>query len=255
MAPESELAAAAHRYADERRPVFPCIWVGPKSKSPIVASGWHAATTNHDRIRHWWTRYPKALIGSPVPAGQVVLDVDPRHGGTLTDLDRANGAKIPATLTVISGREDGGIHLFYRQPLDQFTSRRLPDGIDLRIGCRHYTILPPSPHPDTGKPYRWEGPRTVLPLPAPLAHLILPAPRTPAPHVDHVTDTRLYGLLRAVADAADGNRNAVLYWSARTAFSLGADLTAELVDAAVAAGLPQNEAFRTVASAERGSGR
>jgi hypothetical protein len=54
-----------------------------------------------------------------------------------------------------------------------------------------------------------------------------------------------------VAGLPEGNRNDGLFWAACRAVEAGASDLGELVAAAVNAGLPEREAWRTVASAER----
>ena len=48
----SDLLAAALDYAARGLPVFPCM---PRGKTPAVARGFHAATTNPATIRRYWT--------------------------------------------------------------------------------------------------------------------------------------------------------------------------------------------------------
>lgn len=148
--------------------VFPCHWVGSRAKSPITVHGHHDATRDPDVIRSWWSRWSRAMIGASVPEALVVLDVDPRNGGDLAELGKLAGS-IPETLTVWSGRGDGGRHLYFRRPTGPLTSTRLPAGIDLKVAG--YCIVPPSIHPATGRAYRWEH-RPVVPMPRRLRELL-----------------------------------------------------------------------------------
>lgn len=52
------------------------------------------------------------MIGAPVPEALLVIDVDPRNGGKLAELQLLTG-RLPTTLTVWSGRNDGGRHLYF----------------------------------------------------------------------------------------------------------------------------------------------
>jgi hypothetical protein len=115
-------------------------------------------------IKEWWTRWPNAMIGAAVPDSCVVIDIDPRNGGSSEELETLVGP-LPDTLTVWSGRNDGGRHLYFRRPAGELTGTRLPRGIDLKV--RGYMIMPPSVHPVTGRPYRWER-RPVAALPTSL---------------------------------------------------------------------------------------
>jgi hypothetical protein len=75
-----------------------------------------------------------------VPAGCIVLDPDPRKGGTVAALEEANGGPLPKTLTTWTGRNDGGCHLYFIRPAGRLTSTRLPKGVDLK--ANGYVIVP-----------------------------------------------------------------------------------------------------------------
>lgn len=80
------LLRSACWYAATGRPVFPCQpWDGAYSKAdakaPLTAHGFHDATTDVDLVYQWWTRFPFAMIGSPVPVNELCLDIDPRNEG------------------------------------------------------------------------------------------------------------------------------------------------------------------------------
>ena len=53
-------------------------------KHPITRHGVNDATTDDEQIVKWWTEHPNANIG--IAAGRasriLVLDIDPRNGGT-----------------------------------------------------------------------------------------------------------------------------------------------------------------------------
>ncbi|MEP7021165.1 MAG: bifunctional DNA primase/polymerase [Pseudonocardiales bacterium] len=141
-----DLAAAGWR-------VFPCRPSGPAAKAPLLpAPGHHLASTDTDRIIQWWTQWPTAMIGAPVPLGLLALDIDPRNGGTLDALEDVLGP-LPETSMVLSGRGDGGMHLYYLRPPGVLVSTRLPAGVDLKLSG--YCIVPPSIHPASGMPYTW----------------------------------------------------------------------------------------------------
>jgi Bifunctional DNA primase/polymerase, N-terminal len=237
-----ELAAAAWE-------VFPCRPSGPQAKSPLTAHGHLDATMDPDQIKQWWARWPDAMIGAAVPDSCIVIDVDPRNGGNLADLEALTGP-LPATLTAWSGRNDGGRHLYFQRPYGPLTSTRLPAGIDLKV--RGYCIVPPSIHPATGQPYRWEE-HPVAALPHQLRELLRPAPQPISTQGSGPSSSA--GLLRTVAEAQEGNRNNALYWAACKAAADGIlDQVAEdLIAAAVTAGESESKARRTVASARRSS--
>ena len=238
-----ELAAAGWE-------IFPCKWTGPAAKAPLTVNGHHDATTNPDKIKAWWGKWPHAMIGARVPASTIVIDIDPRNGGSLEALEAITGP-LPATLSAWSGRKDGGRHLYFRRPAGQLTSTKLPDGIDLK--ANGYCILPPSIHPATGQPYRWQDEDApAAPIPAKLSELLRPPP--PSPIARSCSTASAIGLLRAVVGAPEGKRNNVLYWaSCRAAESgiLDDQVEALLINAALTAGENESKARRTVASARR----
>lgn len=242
-----ELAEAGWR-------VFPCIPNGPKAKAPYTTNGFHDATYDPEIIRAWWERWPDAMIGAPVPDELVVIDIDPRNGGSLDAIEAVAG-KLPETLTSWSGREDGGRHMYFWRPQGvNLTSTRLPAGVDLKVGGRGYCILPPSIHQATGKPYRWGEPLChILDLPYRLRDLLCPPPRVSRVPVARHGNVNPSGLLRVVRDARQGQRNNALFWSAARAAENGIleTLTAELVSISIANGLTDSEALDTIASAAR----
>lgn len=82
---------AALELAEAGWAVFP---VDRFTKSPLVAHGVYAATTDEAQLRAWWATYPDANPAVAVPPNCVVLDVDPRKGGDaqLARLEREHGA-------------------------------------------------------------------------------------------------------------------------------------------------------------------
>jgi Bifunctional DNA primase/polymerase, N-terminal len=234
-----ELASAGWR-------VFPCRPAGPRAKSPLTEHGHLDAIMDSELIKAWWRRWPYAMIGAAVPDSYIVIDVDPRNGGSVEQLEALVGP-LPSTLTVWSGRNDGGRHLYFRRPTGELISTRLPTGVDLK--ARGYCIVPPSIHPATGQPYRWEH-HPVAPMPYALRELLHPAPR-PIHQGNGATSGA--GLVRKVAAADIGNRNRALYWAACRAVDDGIidRIEEDLIAAAIAAGEVEFRARRTVASARR----
>jgi hypothetical protein len=228
--------------------VFPCMPRGEKAKAPLTFHGHVDATTDPDQIKTWWTRWPDAMIGAAVPDSCIVVDVDPRNGGDLAELETLTGP-LPPTLTAWSGRDDGGRHLYFLRPPGPLTSTRLPKGIDLKING--YCIVPRSIHPATGQPYRWEE-HPVGAVPVGLRELLRPAPQPVTTYVSN-GDASAAGLVRTVASAPEGKRNDVLYWAARRAGENGIldQVAGELFDAAVSAGETQSKARRTIESARK----
>jgi hypothetical protein len=235
---------AAHGWA-----VFPCQWRGENAKAPLTTNGHLDASCEPDQITAWWTRWPLAMIGAPVPESLLVVDIDPRNGGSLTELESLTGP-LPPTLTAWSGRNDGGRHLYYlRAVAVPLTSTRLPKGIDLKING--YCIVPPSIHPATRQPYRWQHHPAEM-LPHKLRELLRPTAR-PVQQTSHTTSKDGSGLVRSVAAARERQRNKVLFWAACRAAEKGIidTLARDLIKAAVSVGLTDIEARKTVASARK----
>jgi hypothetical protein len=283
----SALAAAALGWH-----VFPCAAGG---KRPALRGNWQdLATTSPDQIRDWWARAPYNIGIACGPSGLVVIDLDLPHDvdddegaadGALFPLSGADilsglagqhGARYPGG-TYIVDTPSGGCHLYFSAAADgraRNSAGALGPHIDVRadggyvvgagsrVGGRAYTARggrrPPAP----------------APLPPWLGRLVAESP-TPAPAVPpqrvpagDPAQGREYAIaaLRAetsrVAAAVPGTRNDTLN---RAAFSLGQLVTAgllppipvitSLIDAAMHAGLPEEEAIRTVRSGMAGGAR
>jgi hypothetical protein len=147
MTNTAELAAMAVSYAAMGWPVFPL-----RGKVPFKGTRGHLdATTDPALAARWWCDvYRGANIGGRVPESMIVIDLDPYHGAFETL--RAHGHELPHTLTDYSGRGDDGAHYWFRRPPGKLSGKRLGAGIDLKTSTG-YVVLPPSIHPDTGKPY------------------------------------------------------------------------------------------------------
>jgi hypothetical protein len=154
----SDLRAAALDYAADGLPVFPCI---SRGKTPAVARGFHAATTNPATIRRFWTDTDRN-IGIPTGAASKawVLDIDGEEGEqSLASLERQHGDAIPKTHVVTTSR---GRHVWfaYRGTIPS-SAGRIGPGLDIRADGG-YAIVPPSVH-ETGHVYTWVGdPRSPL---------------------------------------------------------------------------------------------
>ena len=96
-------------------------------------------------------------VGIRLTDSDLVIDVDPRHSGVesfkqlCSDIDRDLGA-VPNTIT---GRGDGGRHLFLKKPAAVSVRSRLPHytGIDFKT-AGGFVVAPGSRHPDTRGIYR-----------------------------------------------------------------------------------------------------
>jgi hypothetical protein len=168
----TDIGVYAIEYAIRNWPVFPLIGKVPAIPKTAGGRGVLDATTDANTVIGWWAgRYAGCNIGGRVPVTMFVFDTDPRHGGleSLAALQRRYGA-LPETLTTLTGRGDGGWHRFYRRPPGKLSAARLGPGIDIKTSLG-YVVLPPSTHPDTGKPYvRIDAP--VITPPAWLTRLL-----------------------------------------------------------------------------------
>ena len=138
------LFKAALSYAKRGIPVFPCE---PGGKRPLTYNGFWDGTTNLNRVKAWWDRWPDANVGVPTGKGSrlLVLDVDPRDGGpeSLAALERENGP-LPETARARTG--GGGVHVFFRYPAEKEVRNSagwLGLGLDVR-GEGGYVVVPPS---------------------------------------------------------------------------------------------------------------
>lgn len=193
-----------------------------------------------------------------VPTGDVsgfdVLDIDPRHGGRIWY--EASRARLPATR--IHRTRSGGVHILFKH-LEGLrnSSGKIAPGIDVRAGGGYIiwwpsTGLASKDPPASGLP---EWPLWLLP-----SMMSKPAaPPAPYPHGLPVsTPRKLEGIFKAVANAREGERNALTHWGAcriaemvragEVGQSLGAQVIAE---AATRAGIPRAEAIATIRSGMR----
>lgn len=101
-------------------------------------------------------------IGIVLGAEDLVVDVDPRHGGdeALERLEADLNIDLSSAPAVLSGRGDGGRHIYFRKPAGLRVAGGLEGfkGIDIKT-TRGLVVAPGSRHPDTGGMYRHD-PRT-----------------------------------------------------------------------------------------------
>lgn len=154
--PADDLGAVALQYAQGGWEVFPL-----RGKVPAIAkhdggNGVLDATGDVMQVAAWWTRYPQANIGGRVPKGVVVVDIDPGGHDAWQALIDEHGPV--TTRTAWTGRTDDGgrlgRHLYFRHPGGKLRGS-IAANIDVKTHSG-YTVLPPSIHPDTGRPYSWD---------------------------------------------------------------------------------------------------
>jgi hypothetical protein len=214
------------------------------------------ATDDEDIIGEWDRRYPAANIGLAcgIPSGIIVIDIDPRNGGTVSvEKFAAKKQLLPATVEVATA--NGGRHLYYAwQPELKNSKSALAPGIDIKT-TGGYVVAPPSIL-DGGKKYTWTNFPLGEHLPRLPMWIVAALKPKPEPKYTGGTTPRdlpktIDGLIRTVATAGAGNRNNALYWAACSAAGDGlapGAIMAALLGAASQCGLPKVEAEKTIAS-------
>ena len=272
---EPGLLSSALAAADLGWHVFP---IAAGSKRPALRENWQdLATTDPDRIRSWWTRQDYNIGIACGPSGLVVVDLDvdtaagaregldgPASGVvSLELLCRARGQRYPAgTYTVDT--PSGGCHLYFTAPATPVrnSAGRVGPLIDIRADGG-YVVGAGSRVGERAYAARGDFLPLTLPIPGWITGLLTdpPAPpeAAPPPPLPDGAASRAYALAafreetRRVAAARPGTRNDTLN---RAAFSLGQLVAARLLpplpvmtalaDAAAYAGLPADEARRTI---------
>lgn len=250
-------AAAALLVTANRWPVLPLEPGGKRPLGRLVVHGLHDATLSAVRVQQWWAARPDANVGVATgqKAGIVVIDVDGEVGMKTFHRLREKHGPCGNPAWVQTG--SGGWHAYYAHPGQQVpnSAGRLGAGLDVR-GDGGYVVAPPSIHP-CGDAYTWHRKSKPGSLPAWLLALCMPPPPPPRPPnmLTASPSSRLRGLQDVVAGAAEGNRNDCLNWAAWKAREIEnldqAVVIEALLDAALAAGLGEREARRTIASGLR----
>jgi hypothetical protein len=238
--------------------------VFPVSSQKTPGKGSHGyldASADPGVIRNLWRRWPFPLIGIATGAtsGIDVLDIDVKHASACRWW-RRNCDRIPATRTYRT--RGGGLHCYFVHADGvRCSNGRIAKGIDIKA--------------DGGSVIHWFAAGfdcldQIEPaaLPSWLYALALPPPLPPPPDPvtirapDKLIQARIDGVIRAVATAREGQRNATLYWSACRIAELASEgaiprqeAAGALLAAAVAIGLPAIEAQRTIASGIQGTVR
>lgn len=276
---------AALAYASQGLAIFPAAAAVKKScKSAKYSNGarW-GATRDPDEVRRDFTRWTGARIGIPtgVVNGIVVIETDTIEGhgvdgaAAIAQLEAKHGA-LPDTLQAIS--PSGSVHRYFRHPGTSIKIRNSASevgaGIDVR-GDGGMVVAPPSVNPD-GRRYRWLNRNPIAALPAWLVELTREKPRSISERAvaaingcagkrqqkqqsGDITVEDAYGAaaleyeIAALANTAPGGRNHALN---RASFSLhqlvaggeldSGDVERELIEAATANGLVDDDGFKAV---------
>lgn len=193
MSTENKTLRAARAYHARGLAVFPL-----NGKVPVTTNGLHDASNDIVQVEEWFSFVRNIAIA--IPAGVVVVDVDPRNGGQETFDDWCDSygrnwfENVPEAQT-----GGGGLHFWFRYPGKLVKSI---DGVDLlREG--KYVVAPPS---TTADAYKWV---TALPddlndlpeLPGWLRTIATPEDRTPDALESRIREPRAGGV-DDLADAA-----------------------------------------------------
>lgn len=198
-------------YAEKSIPVFPCK---PGRKEPLTSNGFKDATTDPERIRAWWSRWPDANVAYPTGkiSKRISLDNDTYKPGAWTpeDIERELG-ELPDTLIVSTGR--GGLQHIYEYPEDAEDLRNgMPEG-ELGPGVcvkadGGYVVAPPSV---TEGPYDVLHDRPLAEAPEWLIERLREPSRTPESNVATIPRAKVPGGGLEGPEIREGERNTTLY--------------------------------------------
>jgi hypothetical protein len=284
---ETVNAAMARVYANADLAIFPVWWPidghcacpegrtcgANAAKHPLTAHGVSDASRDPETVAAWWEKWPLANIGMAIGGnGLAALDVDPKNGGDkseqrLRDYMERKGQPMPATMTAITG--SGGRHYIFTAPEGGIKSMAKafgPDmpGLDTR-GRGGYCVVAPSLHV-SGRRYDWINFfADIAQWPDLLIRLMDPPKPAPPPYTgpskpigDRYVAKALTEEVEAVRSTTEGGRNDRLNMASFNIgqFVGGGYLTegqarVELYRAALACGLGESEAAKTIASGLR----
>lgn len=257
------LAEAASHYAREGLPVFPCA---PGGKRPLLAHGFHEASTNAGQVHAWWRRWPRANIGIPTgpSSGLEVVDVDVKGAEPRGPKSwrRATEAGLLTDWVVHVVTPSGGLHAYY--PASETEQRSWALGaaqLDFR-GAGGYIIAPPSVAVIAGvsKTYRLFELSTGLGSPVDAVRLrefLDPRPVRsfePGRRFEGTLRERTERLASWLHTQGEGERNQGLFWASCRLAENGValpDALQALGPVAEDIGLPPREIERTIQSAFR----
>lgn len=149
-------------------------------KHPVVdkelglINGLKHATTDESTIRAWWKEHGIANVGIATGKSSsiIVVDIDPKNGGTDSWLELCATHGTPETLCVQTG--SGGYHYYFAHPGDaeyKSSSNAVAPGIDVRADGG-YVVAPPSRHISGNRYVIMAGTLECATLPAWLAERI-----------------------------------------------------------------------------------
>jgi hypothetical protein len=245
-------------------PVFFC----GRSKRPTLEGGFHNATTDIGHLRLLYEKAPGDLIGVPCGAKFVVIDPDLQHKAARQWL-KENKHRIPVTRTHRTA--SGGLHFLFKPHPDFRTNVTVHEHVDTRgadgkgkpgsyviwwpaLGLPIFNpnilaevpqwIIDAMPAPDRGRRDRNDREAeiaidTSTPIGAYLASVGADVASAEAAFA---------GILRTMANAAEGQRQCVCHWCANRMFELIRDGGLDHAEAVAAF---EDVAINTTLSAQR----
>jgi hypothetical protein len=238
-------------------PVFPCL----ANKKPACRHGFKQATSTPIEVEELWRASPGVRIGVPTgeASGLFCLDVDTARHPEAVQWHERFAQQLPQTR--LHKTESGGWHyLFQHHKGLRCTSSKIERGIDTRgdggyiiwwpahVVSIEHRFMPAAPVPD------WLV-EALNPKPVhTLSYYASPQRFADAPR-------RLEGILTKIAEAREGERNAITFWGACRIGEMvltgelnggdGARAFDALREAAQRTGLHPSEIRRTIESALR----
>jgi len=169
----NSLLKAALRYASHYGwRVFPLA-----GKEPRIKGGFRSATTDERTIRQWWRKWPDANIGIACDSehGPIVIDLDEPKAHEVSGFKFLKKLELPreGLVTRSAVSREGRLHLYFAPMRDGTNLKRMirplsqndrKVAIDI-LGDGGYVVAPPSIHPETDEPYRWEDRIDLAPFP------------------------------------------------------------------------------------------
>jgi hypothetical protein len=156
------LLDAALDLASKGYPVFP---LRPGTKEPATTNGFHAATTDLDQIRQWWSQNPDYNIG--IAATELlVVDLDAYKPEAQESKQTLFGGFVPVDIPAVL-TPSGGFHYYVRVAQNWAGEWGIGNNVDLLPGLdlkgcgRGYVVAPGSVV--AGRSYELAGGWTELP--------------------------------------------------------------------------------------------
>jgi putative DNA primase/helicase len=166
------MATPALKFAlDQGFRIFPV-----HGKKPAIRAYPQLASNDPTVVEKWAGRFPSCnwAVLTGAASDDLVVDVDGPAGLESLAAIEAKHSKLPATLSVRTGRDGGGRQLHYRWPAGRdlhSSAGKIAPAIDIRA-WHSLAIIPDSIHPTTLRRYEWENSGDRATLPEWFVHLI-----------------------------------------------------------------------------------